>query len=107
MTTFNGKHENLKFRCAGCGYSENTSIIINPECQDDMINLGNWLLQHSASGGKYVTVPAAKAKREVSVEEEVADVVEKVFERQKKHMDDMLAAIRRAEGRTEQIDELL
>jgi len=53
MTTFNGKQENLVFKCGSCN---NEEIQINPENPDDMVHLSNWLLQHSATGGTYKTI---------------------------------------------------
>lgn len=53
MTTFNGKHENLRFHCNSCGKHE--YIEINPESDEDMLKLGKWLLTHSYSGGSYNT----------------------------------------------------
>lgn len=56
MTTFNGTHENLKFRCASCIFKETIEIDLdNPKDKEE---LWVWLRKHSASGGDYVNVIA-------------------------------------------------
>lgn len=60
MTTFAGKEYNLKFLCTHC--KEEEALEVNPESSEDMMKLGNWLLQHSASGGTYENVKIEKPK---------------------------------------------
>jgi len=55
MSTFNGKEDNLEFRCRECGYRE--KIVIDLDNNEDKNKLWKWLQTHSASGGEYVNVP--------------------------------------------------
>jgi hypothetical protein len=68
MATFNGKHENLKFKCGDCS----SERVIDPFKEEDMKVIMNWLQTHSASGGEYESVLIKK--------EEVLGDIKNAFE---------------------------
>ena len=74
MTTYNGKHEDLQFRCKSCNYDD--IIIVDPYSKEDMQKLGNWLTIHSEAGGDYINVPSKKLN-------EIQDLKERLIKLEK------------------------
>lgn len=64
MATFNGKHENLRFRCKSCNYK--STIDVDLSDVEDKEKLWSWLKTHSECGGDYINVPVDFEKIEVS-----------------------------------------